>query len=67
MDPKVLSKERLQNADESSDEGYMSESEDVNNSNNGDINEPLAFVFEKGSYIFIKSYWPTITEQFAQK
>ena len=62
----LLIKERLQNADEI-DEGDMSESEDVNNSNNGDINEPLAFVFEKGSYIFIKSYWPTITEQFAQK
>ena len=52
MDPKVLINERLQNADES-DEGDMSESEDDNNSNNGDINEPLAFVFEKGTYIFI--------------
>ena len=51
MDPKVLIKERLQDADES-DEGDMSESED-DNSNNGDINEPLAFVFEKGTYIFI--------------
>ena len=47
----LLIKERLQNADEI-DEGDMSESED-DNSNNGDINEPLAFVFEKGTYIFI--------------
>ena len=52
MDPKVLIKERLQDADES-DEGDMSESEDDNNSNNGDINEPLVFVLEKGIYIFI--------------
>ena len=52
MDPKVLINERLQNADES-DEGDMSESEDDNNSNNGDINEPLVFVLEKGIYIFI--------------
>ena len=51
MDPKVLINERLQNADES-DEGDMSESED-DNSNNGDINEPLVFVLEKGIYIFI--------------
>ena len=51
----LLIKERLQNADVS-DEGDMSESEDDNNSNNGDINEPLAFVFEKGSYVYFYKY-----------
>ena len=50
----LLIKERLQNADEI-DEGDMSESED-DNSNNGDINEPLAFVFEKGSYVYFYKY-----------
>ena len=50
----LLIKERLQNADEI-DEGDMSESED-DNSNNGDINEPLAFVFEKGSYLYFYKY-----------
>ena len=50
----LLFKERLRNADET-DEGDMSESED-DNSNNGDINEPLAFVFEKGSYVYFYKY-----------
>ena len=66
MDPKVLNKERLQNADESY-EGDMCESEDDSNSNNGDINEPLAFVFERGIYIFINIFlanynWTVCTE-----
>ena len=47
MDPKVLINERLQNADES-DEDDVCESVDDDDNSNGDINEPLAFVFERG-------------------
>ena len=56
LDLEVINKERLQNADDLDDES-LGEAQDCDNSdeyNGGDINVPLAFISQGGTYICMR-------------